>query len=132
MVKIRRQDCGKVIEGKKSDVDNNSCDCNGALAVLGSEDDSYEPNECDNCKKDIGDGDSHGCDECECDHICDDCMTDFENVSLCKKCLYKKHPQETKIEYQEKIVEKPVKVYVDKEGIPLDSSFNPLNKSKFD
>lgn len=135
MVKLRCQDCGETIEGKKSDVDDSSCDCGGSYAIMGSEDDEYEPNTCPNCKKEIkGDDETFSCDECGED-VCEDCyIEDLESVSVCKKCIDEAYPrpQETKIEYQEKIVEKPVKVYVNKDGTPLDTSFNPNNKIKFD
>ena len=66
--------------------------------------------------------------------MCDNCELVFENadVYLCRKCIDKVYPRqtETKIEYQEKIVEK--QVIVDKDGTPIDTSFNPLAKSKFD
>lgn len=137
MVKLRCQDCGKVIEGKKADVDDSECNCGGSYAIMGSEDDEYEPQQCPICKKELeGDADTWQCEECDEEGICEDCIIEFENANnyFCKPCVNKAYPrpQETKIEYQEKIVEKPVKVYVDKEGNPLDVSFNPYKKSKFD
>lgn len=88
MVKLRCQDCGRIVEGEESDIDEEkTCkECEGYFAVLGTEDDVYE-----------------------------------EPSKI-----------ETEIEYPKKIIEKPIKVYVDKDGVPLDSSFNPLDKSKFD
>lgn len=137
MVKLRCQDCGEVIEGKKVDVDDSSCDCGGSYAILGSEGDEYEPIKCSICKKEIkGDADTWDCEECSEEGICEDCIIEFESAGnfFCKSCVEEAYPRpkETKIEYQEKIVEKPVKVYVDKEGTPLDVSFKPMNKSKFD
>ena len=136
MVTLRCQDCGRTTEGKKSDVDETSCtECDGSFAVKGSEDDSYETTKCDKCGKEIpGDVDTFSCDECEDDTICQDCIIEFSNTNLCKKCIDKEYPRrlETKVEYKDKIVEKEVKVFVDKEGTPIDISFNPQKKSKFD
>lgn len=128
MVKVRCQDCGQVSEVKKNEIDETSCDCDGDLALFGSEDDTYEPNKCPICKKEIkGNEDTYECDECSEEEVCENCGS-----TICMNCLKDIVKVETKVEYQEKIVEKPVKVYVDKEGVPLDVSFNPNNKSKFD
>lgn len=136
MVQLRCQDCGKVIDKSKKYAEENDCDCGGSWAVLNSEDDCYEPFECAHCKRDIrsvGEGEEYTCDECG-DEVCDDCMVGFENAQICKQCIDKAYPRkiETKIEYKERIVEKPVKVIVDKEGTPIDTTFNPNNTSRFD
>jgi len=133
MVKLLCQDCGKVIEGKRADVDESECDCGGSYAVVGSDDDTYEANECDKCKKDVSNDETFSCDECGDDNICKDCIcSKFENVNICRKCLEKESPSKTevKVEYKDKIVERIV--YVDKEGVPIDAKFNPINKSRFD
>lgn len=135
MVKVRCQDCGGIADVKKSEIDETSCDCGGDLAIQGSEDDTYEPEKCPICNEEVNpndEGESWTCDECDEENICKDCIVEFENSGncFCKKCVDEVYPRETKIEYKEKIVEKPV--YLNKEGIPLDNSFNPNNKTKFD
>lgn len=137
MVKLRCQDCGEIIDGKKNDVDELECGCGGSYAVLNSDDDEYEPNTCPICKKELkGDVDTWECEECNEDGICEDCIIEFENAGnyYCKSCVEEAYPvkSETKIEYKDRIVEKPVKIYVDKEGVPIDTSFNPNSKTKFD
>jgi len=135
-MELRCQDCGKVENLKKSDVDNSSCDCGGDFAIKDSEDDEYEPVTCPICKKEIQDAENHTweCEECREENVCEDCIIEFEDAGCfyCKNCVDKAYPRssETKIEYQEKIVEKPI--YVDKDGTPIDTTFNPNNKSKFD
>lgn len=132
MVKLRCQDCGDIIDGKLSDIDELECDCGGSYAKLGSEDDEYEPKICPVCKKEMKDDDTFSCDECY-EEICEECIIDFENAGqICRKCIDEAYPSrnETKIEYKEKIIEKPI--YVDKEGVPIDNKFNPNNKSRFD
>lgn len=108
----------------------------GSYAVLNSEDDDYEVIECDHCHNEVkGNTDTYSCDECNDNTICEDCIIkDLDNVSVCKQCVDRAYPR--KADYIEKIVEKPIevekKVYVDKEGMPIDVSFNPFKKSKFD
>jgi len=136
MVKLRCQDCGAVTNGKVSDVDEYNCgNCHGSLAVMNSEDDEWEPVVCSNCKKEIKeDEDTFTCNECDEENICEDCIIEFENSNTfyCKKCMDKVYPHtiETKIEYKERIVEKPV--YIKEDGTPIDTSFNPNNKTRFD
>jgi predicted nucleic acid-binding Zn ribbon protein len=135
MTKVRCQDCGEIMDVKVSDIDDTSCDCGGDLARLGSEDDTYEPTCCPICKKEIKpDDDSYSCDECNEEDLCEDCTQEFENagVTLCNNCLKDIVKTETKIEYQDRIVEKEVLKYVDKDGTPIDTSYNPNKKSRFD
>ncbi len=135
MVKVRCQECGEISDVKKNELDETSCDCGGDLAIQGSEDDTYEPEKCPICKKDIkSDEDTYTCDECSEEGLCEKCIHEFENCgsTICMDCLKGLVKTETKIEYQEKIVEKPVKVFVNQDGVPIDTSFNPSNKSKFD
>ena len=73
------------------------------------------------------------CNECG-QYICDEDSIQFENSEylFCKPCVDKIYPRQTntKIEYKEKIVEKPI--YINKDGTPVNTSFVPDNKSKFD
>jgi hypothetical protein len=136
MVKVRCQDCGNVEDVKKNDIDDTSCDCGGDLAILNSEDDSYEPTMCSHCKEeiDVDNDETYECDECGDDELCEGCVHEFENagVTICNDCLKGLIKVETKIEYQDKIVEKEIVKYVDKEGTPIDTTYNPNNKTKFD
>ena len=144
MTKVRCQDCGKVQECKKSEIDDTSCDCGGDFAIQGSEDDTYEPTKCPICGDEVDTNDEEACfncDECNNENLCADCCIQFDNVGLvCLDCIKAKAREqkvklgevETKIEYQEKIIEKPVKVFINQDGVPIDTSFNPSNKSKFD
>lgn len=135
MIKLRCQDCGRIQDGKKSDIENSECECGGSLAVMGSEDDEYEPVECPFCKREIkGEEDTFTCDECDEENICEKCIIQFESSgnNYCKECIDKAYPRKTenKVEYKEKVVEKVV--YVDKEGTPLNTTFNPFDKTEFD
>ena len=147
MPKLRCQDCGRITEGKNSDVDESSCDgdgkdneCGGSFAILNSEDDEYEPQLCAGCKKEIFDVDNNSwtCDECDEEPFCKDCIVLFEeaNCSYCNSCTDKARGSNPKVETKivekivERIVEKPI--YLTKEGIPIDTSFNPNQKTKFD
>jgi hypothetical protein len=81
------------------------------------------------------------CDECE-GTFCEDCVVAFDNsgAQICTSCIedaYKKLPKrtaETKIVYQdrvvEKIVEKPIIQYVDKEGKEVGRQEVEQTKSK--
>lgn len=87
---------------------------------------------CFNCKKKSDDLES--CAECGED-ICEGCMVHFESASnICNKCIDKFYPR--KIEYQdkivEKIVEKPIIKYLDKEGKEVERTFNENSKTRFD
>lgn len=136
MVKLRCQDCGNIIEGKKSDVDNSECekdDCGGSFAILNSDDDEYEPTECDHCKKECVAGE-YECDECD-EVVCRECIImELENVTICKKCVDKAYPRkiENKVEYKDRIIEKEVKVFVDKDGTPINSGQDVFGKTEFD
>lgn len=135
-MKVRCQDCGLIAELKlKKDetIDDYTCDdCSGDLAVFGSEDDQYEPIKCSVCKDEITEDETNTCDECDDDYVCSDCLHEFNCGNICMNCLKDIVKTETKIEYKDKIVEKEVKVYVDKEGIPINTSYNPNVKSRFD
>ena len=133
MVKLRCQNCGEVTEGKKSDLDDSECDCGGNYAIMGSEDDEYEPTICSICKKEQkNDADLYTCLECNNVNVCEDCIVKFDEAGCyyCKSCVDKAYPRESKVEYKEKIVEKPV--FVDREGNRLDITYRLDNKTKFD
>jgi hypothetical protein len=129
-VKIKCQGCGRTITS--DNLDDACKECDGKFAVLGSKDDAYsEDNEeeyeeefsCTSCGKgvkegeyiELPDGDDIG-----------------SNFVFCKKCVDRIYPRkiETKIEYKERVVEKPI--YLNKDGVPLNTTFNPFDKSKFD
>jgi formylmethanofuran dehydrogenase subunit E len=123
MVKLRCQDCGEIIDGSYSDIDDSECDCGGDYEKLNSPDDTYEESDkedesisCNECGEDAEEGDYIHFEEAD--------------VNICRRCIDKKYPQETKIEYKEKIVEKLV--YVDKEGVPIGTQFDLKNKTRFD
>ena len=77
------------------------------------------------------DEEEFSCDECEED-VRGSEIVEFNCANICKGCIDKFYPREkeVKIEYKEKIVEKPV--LVDKEGNPRSYSINIENKTKFD
>lgn len=135
MVKLRCQDCGSVIDGTTKDIDESECECGGSYALLNSEDVSCEQNKCSHCTNNIGNYETYECEECGDSNICEECMVmELKNVNICKKCVDKAYHRkiETKIEYKEKIIEKPTKVFVDQNGASIHKSFNPTAKSKFD
>lgn len=147
MVKIRCQDCGRIVDVQTGWDTYATCnDCGGDFAELDSEDDLYEEEESEEEDEDSDDEDeeeeTYECENCEESYsdkkdviLFDlDCDDSEYNVCICKKCIDKKYPREveTEIKYRNNIIEKEVKIFVDKEGIPIDNSFNPDNKSKFD
>lgn len=89
-----------------------------------------EKMKCNGCGKGFIDDDLYECEECE-EQYCDDCCVKFDNTEdiYCKKCIDKLYPRESKIEYKEKIVEKPVVDYIYQEQEGSESS---STKSKFD
>jgi methionyl-tRNA synthetase len=103
-------------------------ECNGIM----SEEDKDE--RCFNCKKTSDD--LNECAECG-EYVCEECIIQFDSAdNICRKCIDKFYPR--KVEYQdkivEKIVEKPIIQYVDKEGIKINKEtfFDPNAKTRFD
>lgn len=90
-----------------------------------------EKRECNGCGEEFTEDDLYTCEECD-ESYCDDCCIQFDNTEgiYCKKCIDKKYPREKEIEYKEKIVEKPVIKYVDKDEKEI--SGLSFDKSRFD
>ena len=79
------------------------------------------------------DEDTFECSNCEEEKTKEE-IIEFDNTdSICKKCIDKAYPRNSKIEYKEKIIEKPIIKYIDKRaGKKIENNLNYLNKSKFD
>lgn len=130
MVKIRCQDCGRIVATDKIWDENTECsECDGSFAELNSDDDCYE--------EETPEEETYTCEECGED-FSDEETIQFKNSELifCKKCMQKAMPSsiQTKIEYKDRIIEKPIEkiVYLTQDGTPIDNTFNPNNKTRFD
>jgi YgiT-type zinc finger domain-containing protein len=130
VIKLRCQDCGRIVDGKIGDKfrDIECSECEGNMEILDSEDDTYNPKNKKVEEEDIT------CDECGEDFDKEE-VIEFEHVGdICKKCIDKAYPRQSKtqIEYKERIVEKPIIKYIKEDGTPLDTKFNPNKKTIFD
>jgi transposase-like protein len=120
MVKLRCQGCGRIVTMTKEKYETHSqwdcAECKGrdSLQIFGSDEDNYEDQE-----KEYDEDETYTCDECDEDYSEEDIIS-FEDadVTICKKCIDRAYPKqsETKIEYIEKIVEKPIIRYLNQEG----------------
>ena len=140
--KLRCQDCGRITEARKLDkyhLGTLECaECDGNMRIFGSKEDTYNPN-----NKDVEEDESDEEDEEETT-ICYECGREVgkgeyvyfeeEGFVLCKKCIDKVYPRksETKIEYKDKVVEKPIIKYVDSKGKVVEPEFYFNEKSRFD
>ena len=111
MVKIRCQDCGRIVEVKKDwDTDATCDECSGDFAELNSDEDEYEES----------DEETFECIECEEEFDTESDLIYLENSDnyICKECIDKVYPRkiEVKTEYKEKIIEKPIIKYLNNQN----------------
>jgi hypothetical protein len=134
MVKVRCQDCGRTVETEKDkDISKLECkECRGDMALLNSDDDTYkDDNEDEEESEEVFE-----CEECGEVYSSEEDLIFFkyQEIYICKKCIDKAYPRkiEVKTEYKEKIIEKPIIKYLNKEGkeVKIESSIE--SKSRFD
>jgi hypothetical protein len=121
MVKIRCQNCGRIVEVEKAWNKSFTCDdCSGNFAELNSKDDTFEEE-----SEDSEEETEFDCENCG-ETISKDKIVFFddENIQICKKCIDEAYPREVKTEIKE-----VVKFIEDKTSY---NKFNPEAKSKFD
>ncbi len=111
-VKMQCDDCGRTVTVTQDIADDNpQCkECGGEMSEINPlETESEDELEvtCDVCERDL--------------QIAEE-FVEFEDVEyvICKRCIDKEYPRESKVEYKEKIIERIVEkpVYLNKDGTP--------------
>ena len=111
MVKLRCDDCKREVTVSEDYDEEATCSkCGGYFTDIDTIKKEYEEEdliECDNCKRELSQDKLIFFDK--------DCEDDDWNTVLCTNCLENKFKSNTevKIEYKERIVEKPIYIYKD-------------------
>lgn len=132
-MKIRRQDCGRTVEVSKDWDTSATCSkCSGSFEALDSEEDTYEDEE-----EEESEEDTYDCENCretfelnEVKLFKDEINEEDYNFAVCLDCLkkYANISNKTEIVYKDRIVEKPIIKYIDKE---TNQEIKQENKSIF-
>lgn len=97
-------DCGRKIEMSQSKYEEHEeWDCKSCGGSLITDDELEEE-------------DTYYCDNCGNENVQSKDIISFDCGDICKECIDKEYPRESKIEYREKIVEKPIIKYVNQQG----------------
>ena len=131
MVKIRCQDCGRIVEVDKDWDIEATCDgCNGYFKESDSKEDTYEEEEEDSNEDEL----CHICGETELkkdnyisfkeENNKGELFKGYNEITICKKCIDKAYPRQTEVKEVIKFIENPIETSY--------KNFNPDAKSKFD